>query len=101
MEIGKVVGNVWATKKDEAISGQKLLVVDVVGRHSMERESLLVAADVIGAGIGDQVLICRGNSARMAVGDKSAPVDAAVIGIIDSLDIHQWDKRDGGTPNGY
>lgn len=89
MEIGRVVGSVWATKKDEGISGQKLLVIDVMKRCRQERESLIVAADVIGAGVGDLVLVCRGNPARMVVGDGRTPIDAAVVGIVDSLDLHE------------
>ena len=85
MEIGTVIGSVWATKKDEAINGQKLLVIDVMKRY--RQESLLVAADVIGAGVGDMVLVCRGNSARMVVGNGKTPVDAAIVGIIDTLDV--------------
>ena len=87
MEIGTVIGSVWATKKDEAINGQKLLVIDVMKRYRQEKESLLVAADVIGAGVGDMVLVCRGNSARMVVGNGKPPVDAAIVGIIDTLDV--------------
>lgn len=87
MEIGKVIGTVWATKKDEGITGQKLLVIDVMKRRNQEKESLLVAADVTGAGIGDQVLILKGSPARSVVGSGKVPVDAAVVGIIDSLDI--------------
>ena len=87
MEIGTVIGSVWATKKDEAINGQKLLVIDVMKRYRQEKESLLVAADVIGAGVGDMVLVCRGNSARMVVGNGETPVDAAMVGIIDTLDV--------------
>ena len=60
MEMGTVIGSVWATKKSEAITGQKLLVVDLIRGRKNEREDLIVAADVIGAGIGDLVLLCRG-----------------------------------------
>ena len=60
MEIGTVIGSVWATKKDEAISGQKLLVIDVMKRYRQENGSLLVAADVIGAGVGDTPGRCHG-----------------------------------------
>lgn len=56
-------------------------------RYRQEKESLLVAADVIGAGVGDMVLVCRGNSARMVVGNGKTPVDAAIVGIIDTLDV--------------
>ncbi|MDO4274660.1 MAG: EutN/CcmL family microcompartment protein [Eubacteriales bacterium] len=87
MEIGRVIGNVWATKKDEGISGQKLLVINVMKGLGQEKESLMVAADVIGAGIGDMVLVVRGTPARLVVGDGGTPVDLAVVAIIDSLDI--------------
>ena len=87
MEIGRVIGTVWATKKDEGIIGQKLLVIDVMKRLRQEKQSLLVAADVTGAGVGDMVLVLKGNSARSVVGNGKVPVDAAVVGIIDSLDL--------------
>lgn len=102
MEIGKVIGNVWATKKDEAISGQKLLIINIIKRYLQDKESLIVAADVIGAGVGDMVLVCRGNPARMVVGDGNTPVDAAVVGIVDSLDIHEETARNyGGITDGH
>lgn len=87
MEIGTVIGNVWATKKAEEIVGQKLLVIDLIRGRKKEQETLIVAADVIGAGVGDLVLLCRGNPARLVAGDGKIPIDAAVVGIIDSLDI--------------
>lgn len=87
MELGTVIGSVWATKKSESITGQKLLVIDLIKERKREQESLIVAADVIGAGIGDLVLLCRGNSARLAAGGDHAPIDVAVVGIVDSLDI--------------
>ena len=94
MEIGKVIGNVWATKKDEGISGQKLLVVNIMKNRQQKKDSLLVAADIT----GDLVLVSKGNSARQAVGDSRIPVDAAIIGIIDSLELQESDsKEDGGT----
>lgn len=94
MEIGRVIGNVWATKKDEGISGQKLLVIDIMKSRSPEKESLMVAADVTGAGVGDMVLVLRGTPARMIVGDNRTPVDAAVVAIIDSLEIRDRNGTD-------
>ncbi|MDY3919846.1 MAG: EutN/CcmL family microcompartment protein [Candidatus Limivivens sp.] len=94
MEIGRVIGNVWATKKDGGITGQKLLVIDLVQSFREKTEALVVAADVIGAGAGDLVLVCRGNSARMVVGNGKAPVDAAVVGIIDSLDLPAYKNEE-------
>lgn len=93
MEIGKVIGNVWATKKDEAISGQKLLILNIMKEQNQEKDWLIVAADIIGAGVGDLVLVSFGNSARQAVGNGKVPVDAAIIGIIDSLEIHDSQKN--------
>ena len=90
MEMGTVIGNVWATKKAEGIVGQKLLVIDLIKGRKKEQESLIVAADVIGAGIGDLVLLCRGNPARLMVDKGNVPIDAAVVGIIDSLDIPEY-----------
>ena len=86
MEIGTVVGSVWATKKSDQIIGQKLLVIEMMEGMG-ERCGYIVAADTIGAGIGDQVLICQGRGARLLAGDEKIPVDASVAGIIDSLDI--------------
>ncbi|MDC7288282.1 EutN/CcmL family microcompartment protein [Blautia schinkii] len=94
MEIGRVIGNVWATKKDEGISGQKLLVIDIMRSRNPEKESLMVAADVTGAGVGDMVLVLRGTPARMIVGDGRTPVDAAVVAIIDSLEIRDRNGTD-------
>lgn len=87
LEIGTVIGNVWATKKDEAIDGQKLLVINVKKTRKEGTESLLVAADTTGAGVGDMVLVCRGQAARCAAGREKIPVDAAVVGIIDSMEL--------------
>ena len=92
MEIGIVIGSVWATKKADGIEGQKLLVVEILQGNRQKGETLLVAADVIGAGIGDQVLICLGNPARLIIGQGAVPIDAAVVGIIDSLDIPNHER---------
>lgn len=75
MIIGEVVGSVWATKKEESLNGSKLLVVETENKS-------IIAVDRIGAGVGDEVLVCFGSSARIASAD--APVDAAIVGIIDA-----------------
>ena len=74
MKIGKVVGSVWATRKAQCLQGQRFLVVDT-GRED------LVAADQVGAGIGDQVLLTTGTGASRYCMD--APIDAAVVAILD------------------
>ena len=75
MLLGTVTGNVWATKKCPALTGQALLTVQV-------GEGVLVCADCVGAGEGERVLVAIGGAARAAAG-QTAPVDAAVVGIID------------------
>ncbi|MDR2386817.1 MAG: EutN/CcmL family microcompartment protein [Deltaproteobacteria bacterium] len=84
MIIGKVVGNLWATKKDPKLEGRKLLVVTTTAGGTPET---IVAVDTIGAGIGEDVLIAKGSVARNAIGDPGSPVDAVVVGIIDSLEV--------------
>lgn len=75
MLLGQVAGKVWATKKAPRLTGQTFLTVRVGDR-------LLVCADCVGAGEGEQVLIATGGAARAAAGAE-LPVDAAIIGIID------------------
>ncbi len=76
MIIGVVKGSVWATKKDEGLNGCKLMLVQT-------GKKLIVATDEVGAGTGDRVLLCFGSSAHI---NKDAPIDAAIVGIIDSLE---------------
>jgi ethanolamine utilization protein EutN len=87
MIIAKVLGNVWATKKDPKLEGRKLLVVRTTSSGSPET---LVAVDSIGAGVGEDVLVVKGSVARNAFGgEASGPIDAVVVGIIDSLEVDQ------------
>ena len=88
MTICKVIGNVWATKKDENLSGYKLMIVR---KESFcgSKEPSFVAADIVGAGIGEQVLVVSGSTARKSLGRDSIPIDAVIVGIIDSLEIDQ------------
>lgn len=88
MQVAKVIGNIWATRKDEKLAGLKLLLVkpvDVLNENV--DKSPLVAADTIGAGVGETVIVVGGSSARGAAGDNSIPVDATVVGIVDDLEI--------------
>lgn len=91
MKIGKVTGSVWATKKDETLNGQKLLVLKLLESSEREKEGLIVASDIIGAGVGDLVLVSFGSVARYAVGSVNAPIDAAVIGIVDSIEVDGYE----------
>lgn len=82
MLTAKLVDNIWSTRKTDLLNGYKLMLVEVIGGGTNEGERL-VAADYIGAGIGERVLVTMGSSARRMVGDDSIPVDAAIVGIID------------------
>ena len=89
MEIGRVIGRVWATKKDEQLNGQKLLVLKILLERGEEKPELIVAADIIGAGVGDLVLVIRGGSARHAVDNPNCPIDSAIVGIVDSIEVEE------------
>lgn len=87
MIIGKVIGNVWATRKDEKLNGLKFLVVEPSKSEAGEGNTIFVAADTVGAGIGDSVLVTKGSVASASLHIKDAPVDAVIVGIIDSLEV--------------
>jgi len=87
MTLGKVVGTVVATRKDEKLEGFKLLVVRAVGPDGKEKSSYLVAVDTVDAGVGELVLVVSGSSARMTAGCTDRPIDAAVIGIVDDIEL--------------
>ncbi|GAA0116944.1 EutN/CcmL family microcompartment protein [Clostridium senegalense] len=87
MIIGKVTGNLWATRKDENLSGLKFLVVRTIDFNGELTKDVVIAVDSVGAGIGDQVLISKGSSARYVFDNNKAPIDATIVGIVDSLEI--------------
>ena len=82
MLAGKVVGSVVEKKKNEKLVGNKFMIVEIV--DSMRaKEQQLIAVDNIGAGIGEYVLVAQGSAARIGCDMEDAPVDAAIVGIID------------------
>ena len=87
MLLGKVIGTVWATRKDEKLTGLKLLLIRHVELDYSMKKSYVVAADAVGTGIGEIVLITTGSSARQSELTEGKPVDAVVSGIIDKLDV--------------
>ncbi|HPA17913.1 MAG TPA: EutN/CcmL family microcompartment protein [Verrucomicrobiae bacterium] len=93
MILARVEGSVVATKKHGKILGNKLLLVRPFTADSPEATALraggstLVAVDQIGAGEGEMVLVAQGSSARLGMSDKDSPVDAVVVGIVDTVDI--------------
>ncbi len=87
MIIGEVVGNVWATRKNESLNGLKLMVVKRVDSYKSTENERFVAVDFVGAGIGDKVLVTTGSSARIAMDNPDSPVDATIVGIIDEVEV--------------
>ncbi|MBO5974058.1 MAG: EutN/CcmL family microcompartment protein [Clostridia bacterium] len=86
MIICKVIGHVWATKKEEKLEGLKLMVVKQSPEYGGGEDSVFVAADTVGAGIGEMVLVVSGSTARKVFGSDDVPSDMAIVGIIDSLE---------------
>ena len=89
MLLGKVVGTVVATRKDARLVSNKLMVVRPVDPRGKAEGQYLVAVDTVDAGVGETVLVVSGSSARMASGLKDCPVDAAIIGIVDQVEMNE------------
>ncbi|GAB4177599.1 MAG: EutN/CcmL family microcompartment protein [Terrimicrobiaceae bacterium] len=93
MILARVEGSIVATKKNLKMTGSKLLVVRPLvidkadAKAFRDGSSTLVAVDSLGAGEGEVVLVVQGSSARLAADDKDSPVDAVVVGIVDTVDI--------------
>ena len=81
MIIGKVVGSVVSTRKCDNLVGNNFMIVEPI--PSLKVEERIVAVDKVGAGIGEFVLVAQGSAARIGCGDDRAPIDAAIVGIID------------------
>lgn len=81
MVIGTVTGSIVSTRKNDKLVGQKLLIVRPL--DNMEEKGDFVAIDNVGAGIGETVLVAKGSAARVGCGLSEAPVDAAIVGIVD------------------
>jgi ethanolamine utilization protein EutN len=88
LQIGRVVGTVVATQKHRKFEGAKLLLVQPLNFDDTPRGTPLLAVDGVGAGVDEKVLIVlEGRAAGEAIGKKAAPVDAAIVGIIDTVDV--------------
>ena len=88
MLICKVTGTLVATRKEPTLDGLKLLVVRPTDVHGEPTGAALIAADAVGAGVGEVVLIAQGSSARQTTATKDRPVDAVIMAIVDTLDVH-------------
>lgn len=87
MFLGKVVGSVVATIKEGNLTGLKLLVVSRLSATGRLTNEQVVAADTVGAGLGDSVLVVTGSSARFTSSTAEAAVDAAIVGVVDKVDL--------------
>lgn len=105
MFVAKVTGSVVATQKVDSMKGQKLLIVEPYRIDGAKRDKLVttgrtfVTVDTVGAGIGEFVLIVQGSSARLTPETKSLPVDAVIIGLVDTVtvdDKNVFDRKNDG-----
>ena len=87
MKLARVTGTVEATIKDAALTGQKLLLCDLIDGSGSVQDAALVAIDTCGAGVGDTVLLTMGSAARMPSAAAGAPVDATNIAIVDTVTV--------------
>ena len=88
MIVGEVVGTIVATRKEERLEGLKLQIVKIIDMDLKPTGEFLIAADAVGAGYGETVLCARGSSARLTVKTRDCPIDAVIMGIIDTIEIH-------------
>jgi ethanolamine utilization protein EutN len=89
MFIGKVVGTLWSTKKTPNLESLRFLIIHPLNLNKDPLTDIIVAADVLGAGAGEYVLVAFGRAARLAVGNEDCSIEAAVTGIIDHIDIDE------------
>ena len=87
MFLGKVIGTVWSTKKDENLVGAKFLIVRKLDLDLNEKSDFVVAVDSVGAGEGEVVLVATGSSSRQTHFTQDKPIDAVIMAIVDKLDI--------------
>lgn len=88
MIIARILGTVVSTQKDERLNGKKLLIVKPLNLDGTDQSGYTVAIDTVGAGFHEKVLVVAGSSARLAEGAKDCPVDAAIVGVIDSYEVN-------------
>lgn len=87
MFLGRVIGTVWSTKKDEKLVGAKFLIVRKLDLDLKEKSDFVVAVDSVGAGEGEVVLVATGSSSRQTHFTQDKPVDAVIMAIVDKFDI--------------
>lgn len=97
MQIAKVCGTVVSTQKEPSLTGTKFLLLQLVDQEGQLLPEYEVAADTVGAGVDEWVLVSRGSAARQISGSEKRPLDAAVVAIIDTISADNrfiYSKRD-------
>lgn len=89
MYLAKVTGALVSTTKHASLTGMKLLIVARLDEHHQPTAQTQVVGDFIGAGNGETVIVTTGSSARMSIGNERSVIDAAVVGIVDALDVNE------------
>jgi len=89
MILGRVVGTIVATRKDPRLEGFKLLIVKPVSPDGKDESGYVIAVDTVSAGSTETVIVVSGSSARMADGCKDKPVDASIVGIVDTVTVNK------------
>jgi microcompartment protein CcmK/EutM len=87
MQMGRVVGTIVSTRKDEELSGLRFLIVRELDHFLKETGKMVVAADSVQAGVGEVVLYASGSSARQTLATKDRPVDATIMAIVDLVEV--------------
>ena len=94
MFLGKVVGTVWSTKKTPDLEGVRFLIVHPFDLDKEPTKNIVVVADRLGAGIGETVLCAYGKAARSAIGNQDMSIEAAVVGIVDRMDLQDAESEE-------
>jgi microcompartment protein CcmK/EutM len=94
MFLGKVVGTVWSTKKTPDLEGVRFLIVHPYDLDKEPTKNIVVVADRLGAGPGEIVMCAYGKAARTAIGNQDMSIEAAVVGIVDRMDLHDAESEE-------
>lgn len=94
MFLAKVIGTVWSTKKTPDLEGVRFLIVHPYDLDKEPTRSIVIVADRLGAGAGEIVMCAFGKAARSAIGDQEMSIEAAVIGIVDRVDVDETALND-------
>src|SRR5919197_4197273 len=94
MFLAKVVGTVWATKKSPDLEGVRFLLVHPLELDKEPTRSIVVVADRLGAGVGETVMCAYGKAARSAIGNQEMSIEAAVVGIVDRMDLQDAESEE-------